>query len=117
LIANAKVFYENRKTFGHFFDQHIRPTLDPKLNKMPFSLKSDPRILLLEPVAWTKLYKRSFLQKQAIQFEDGMNSYEDICFHFSVLLKATRISLIDDALIFYRQNAQVRYQANRSEDL
>ena len=33
-----------------------------------------------------------------------MNSYEDICFHFSVLLKATRISLTDDALFFYRRN-------------
>ena len=33
-----------------------------------------------------------------------MNSYEDICFHFSVLLKAARISLIDDALFFYRRN-------------
>ena len=51
-----------------------------------------------------KAIQRSFLQKQAIQFEAGMNSYEDICFHFSVLLKATRISLIDDTLVFYRQN-------------
>jgi FkbM family methyltransferase len=104
LIANAKVFYEDRKTFGDFFDQHIRRELDPQLRRTPFSLKSDPRILLLEPVAWSKLYKRSFLQQHAIQFEEGMNSYEDICFHFSVLLKATRISLVDNTLIFYRQN-------------
>ena len=104
LIADANVFYENSKTFGQFFDQHIRQTLNPQLRTMPFDLRSEPRVLLLEPVAWTKLYKRSFLQKHAIQFEDGMNSYEDICFHFSVLLKATRISLTDDAFAFYRQN-------------
>jgi len=104
LIADANVFYEDSKTFGQFFDQHIRRTLDPRLRTMPFRLSSEPRVLLLEPVAWTKLYKRSFLQMEGIHFEDGMSSYEDICFHFSVLLKATRISLIDDALPFYRQN-------------
>jgi polysaccharide biosynthesis protein PslF len=104
LIADANVFYEDTKTFGQFFDQHIRKTLNPQLKTMPFELRSDFRILLLEPVAWPKLYKRSFLQKQGLHFEDGMNSYEDICFHFSVLLKATRISLTDDALFFYRQN-------------
>jgi FkbM family methyltransferase len=104
LIADATVFYENSKTFGHFFDQHIRETLDPRLRTMPFNLCSDSRVLLLEPVAWPKIYKRSFLQKHDLHFEAGMNSYEDICFHFSALLKATRISLIDNALFFYRQN-------------
>ncbi len=104
LIADATVFYDDRKKFGRFFDQSIRRALDPQMKQVPFGLNRDRRILLLEPVAWTKLYKRSFLQRHAIHFEDGMNSYEDICFHFSVLLKATRISLIDDALIFYRQN-------------
>jgi len=104
LIADAKVFYENSKTFGQFFDQHIRRTLDPQLKTVPFELSSEFQTLLLEPVAWTKLYKRSFLQQHALHFEEGMNSYEDICFHFSVLLKAMRISFTDDALCFYRQN-------------
>lgn len=104
LIADATVFYEDSKTFRQFFDQHIRRALDPRLRTMPFDLRNEPRALLLEPVAWTKLYKRSFLQKHAFYFEEGMNSYEDICFHFSVLVKATRISLLDDALFFYRQN-------------
>jgi len=104
LIADAKVFYEDSKTFGQFFDQHIRQTLDPRLRTMIFELRGEPRILLLEPVAWTKIYKRSFLKEHAIQFEDGMNSYEDMCFHFWVLLKATRISLTDKTFLFYRQN-------------
>jgi polysaccharide biosynthesis protein PslF len=115
LIANATVFYEDSKKFGGLFDQHIRMNLDAKLRKMPFDLAGYPNILLLEPVAWTKIYKRSFLQEHAIQMENGMNSYEDICFHFSVLLKAKRISLIDDALLFYRQNrpGQISGRTNR----
>lgn len=104
LIADATVFYEDSKSFRQFFDQHIRQALDPRLRTIPFELRSEPRVLLLEPVAWTKLYKRSFLQKHALHFEEGMNSYEDICFHFSVLVKATRISLLDDVLFYYRQN-------------
>jgi FkbM family methyltransferase len=115
VIADATVFYEDSKTFGQFFDQHIRKTLDPQLRTTPFELGRDFRVMLLEPVAWTKLYKRSFLQKHVLEFEDGMNSYEDICFHFSVLLKATRISLLDATLFFYRQNrpGQISARTNR----
>ena len=104
VIADATVFYEDSKKFCQFFDQPIRKALGPQLKAIPFGLLSEPRVLLLEPVAWTKLYRRAFLHKHAIEFEDGMNSYEDICFHFSVLLKATSISLLDDVLFFYRQN-------------
>jgi FkbM family methyltransferase len=104
VIADATVFSEDTKTFGHFFDQHVRQTLDPRLRTATFGRQTEPRVLLLEPVAWSKLYERAFLQQHAIQFEDGMNSYEDICFHFSVLLKAKRICLIDDRLFYYRQN-------------
>jgi FkbM family methyltransferase len=104
LIADATVLYENSKSFAQHFDQPIRQTLAPRLRTMPFELRSEPRVLLLEVVPWTKLYKRSYLQKHALHFEDGVRSYEDNCFHFSVLMKATRISLLDDALYFYRLN-------------
>jgi FkbM family methyltransferase len=104
LVADATVLYENTKSYGKHFDQHIRQILDPRLRTRPFDVTSEPRALLLEPVAWTKIYKRSFLRQHAISFEDGMNSYEDICFHFSVLIKAKKISLTDEAVSYYRQN-------------
>jgi FkbM family methyltransferase len=104
LVADARVFYDDSKTFAPFFDRSVRGVLDPRLRQVPFSLARDARVLLLEPVAWPKLYKRSFLQAEGIRFEDGMSSYEDICFHFWVLVKASRIALTDDAYIFYRQN-------------
>lgn len=115
LIADATVFYEATKSFGQFFDIAIRKSLDPRLRTMPFQLMNAPQVLLLEPVAWPKIYKRSFIERHALHFEDGMNSYEDMCFHFSVLLKAERICLIDDALPFYRQNrpGQISGRTNR----
>jgi FkbM family methyltransferase len=117
LIADATVFYEDSKTFGKFFDQHIRQILDPQMKRVPFDLSSDSRILLLEPVAWIKLYKRSFLQEHGLNFEGGMNSYEDICFHFAVLLQATRISLTDDAFPFYRQNRRGQISGRTSRKI
>lgn len=118
VIADATVFYDDAKTFTPFFDRHIRETLDPALGAAAFELNRDHRVMLLEPVAWTKLYRRSFLEKHALQFEDGMNSYEDICFHFSVLLKASRISLLDTPLFFYRQNrpGQISARTDRRID-
>lgn len=104
LIADTYVLYEDSKVFGRFFDYRLRQGLDPEIRTAPFELSQDRHVLLLEPVAWTKLYKHSFLMEHALRFEDGMNSYEDMCFHFSVLLKARRISLIDDTLMYYRQN-------------
>lgn len=114
VIADATVFYESSKSFCQFFDQPLRQALDPRLRTMPFELRSNLRVLLLEPVAWTKLYKRSFLQEHAFQFEEGMNSYEDICFHFSVLIKARRISLLDDVLFYYRQDRPGQISARTS---
>lgn len=115
VIADATVFYDDSKKFGPFFDQPIRQKLDPRLRSTPFTHHGEPQVLLLEPVAWTKLYDRAFLLTHAIEFEEGMNSYEDICFHFSVLLKAKRISLLDDRLFFYRQNrpGQISGRTNR----
>lgn len=115
VIADATVFYDDAKRFGPFFDQLIRQKLDPRLRSTPFAHHSEPLVLLLEPVAWTKLYDRAFLRAHAIEFEEGMNSYEDICFHFSVLLKAKRISLLDEKLFFYRQNrpGQISGRTNR----
>ena len=118
VIADVTVFYENVKRFGRFFDRHIREALDPQLRAAPFELTKDLRVMLLEPVAWPKVYRRKFLEEHALKFEDGMNSYEDICFHFSVLLKATRISLLDAPLFFYRLNRPGQISgADRPKDL
>ena len=104
LSASATVFYEDRKTFAPLFDQDIREGLDAQLKAYAFELLDEPRALLLEVVAWTKIYRRSFLLEHRLRFEDGLNSYEDICFHVFCLVKAERISVIDDPLVYYRQN-------------
>ena len=104
LVGCATVYYDDSKVFAPLFDRHMRQTLDPRIDETVFQVIDHPRVLLMEPVAWTKIYKRSFLDSHRLKFEDGLNSYEDVCFHFSALLKAARISLFDEPLVFYRQN-------------
>jgi glycosyltransferase involved in cell wall biosynthesis len=104
LIANASIFYDDTKIVDKLFDSHIRSSLNPRLKMGPFDLATEPRILLLYANVWLKLCKRAFLTMHEIQFDDGKSSYDDLCFHFTVLLKAKRISLIDDSLYFYRLN-------------
>lgn len=103
VIASATVFFEDRKTFAPLFDGPIREILPLRLRTLPTNLRNDPLLLLVEPVAWIKLYRRAFLENEGIMFEDGMNSYEDVCFHFSALFKASRISLSNEPISFYRQ--------------
>ena len=115
LSASATVYYEDKKNLVPLFDQYVRENLDPQVKAHAFDLLDEPRALALEVVAWTKLYKRSFLLAHDLQFEDGLNSYEDVCFHVFCLIKAERISVIDDPLIYYRQNrpGQISGRTNR----
>jgi len=115
LIADAIAFDEDSKCFVQLYDHKIRKLIDIRSRTIPFEITIEPRVLQLEKVVWTKLYKRSFLEKYALQFEEGKNSYEDIIFHFSVLLKAKRITLIDDVLIFHREHrhGQITERTNR----
>ncbi len=51
--------------------------------------------------AWSKLYKRAFLDKHRIRFCDGL-LYEDILFSFSCFLKASRIYSLHNRFYWYR---------------
>ncbi len=50
---------------------------------------------------WDKLYKRSFLEAHDLRFPDLENS-EDLHFVFLALVKASRISFLDEVLITHR---------------
>ena len=57
VIANVTVSDEDSKRFGPFFDYQVRADLPPRLRTTPFHVSREPRILLLEPVAWPKFTK------------------------------------------------------------
>lgn len=51
--------------------------------------------------AWSKLYKREFLNKNKFEFPINI-AYEDVPFHVSVLLKSNKISFVPNFHYYYR---------------
>lgn len=54
-------------------------------------------------VAWNKLYKREFLERNGLRFEPRFRQGEDDAFWLMVLAHATRLAVIPDQLYFYRR--------------
>ena len=54
-------------------------------------------------VAWNKVYKRSFLEKNKVTFPPRI--YEDVDWHFKVLVLAETYYVIPDVLVYYRQRS------------
>lgn len=63
---------------------------------------------------WDKLYRLSFLQEQNLNFPDIKNS-EDLLFVYLSLVKAQRISVIDEVLIRHRGNRKTSVSNSRLE--
>lgn len=76
--------YEN-KVFNHF-------DLDKK------------DLFILSNNIWNKLYRKSFLEDNDIQFCNENLAYENIPFFYNVTVSADRISVIDGMFYNYREN-------------
>lgn len=61
------------------------------------------KYLLLEPTVWTKAFKRSFLQKIGLQFEDEIMVGEDFHFNLHAFKHAQKIRGIATSLYYYRR--------------
>jgi glycosyltransferase involved in cell wall biosynthesis len=101
VIADTKVFFEDQNRVDVFWDRAVWAELPDRVKNAPFELKEEPRVLLLEPAAWKRLYKRDFLRQCKFEFPVGL-IFEDIPAHFTLLLKAKAISLLDKPVCFYR---------------
>ena len=65
--------------------------------------KDDNNIRDLQCTAWSKLYRKSFLEKNNLLFPDGVRFGEDVPFWFELLLKNPKTVPIDKFLYFYRK--------------
>lgn len=70
---------------------------------VPFSWSEIPDFIFTVFIGWPwdKLYRRSFVEKEELRFPNLRNS-EDFYFVFLSLLKARRISVVNDTLVFHR---------------
>ena len=72
------------------------PTFNPTI------LKEEPRLLFdVNSSPWNKIYRRHFLMENEILFPEGLK-YEDAYFVLKVLCLASKISKLDESLLYYR---------------
>ncbi|WP_251197729.1 glycosyltransferase family 2 protein [Anaerotardibacter muris] len=103
---NADVVKVNFYTHVSGQDFHEDPVL-PNLEHCPLGVVFDPRdqqdIFLTQPAIWSALYRRSFLEKNAISFLPTSGaSFQDTSFNFKVFACAKRVYLSDEACLHYR---------------
>ncbi len=60
--------------------------------------------LTLMPSIWRRIYKKSFLQKNNIEFPVQIKRHDDLPFAFMTIARAKRISVIPDCYYAYRLN-------------
>lgn len=64
-----------------------------------------PEVFYRKPSIWSAIYRRSFLEKNGIRFlETPGASYQDTSFNFKVWACASRVALINRAVLHYRQD-------------
>lgn len=70
-----------------------------------FNYKKIPAIEIFNKcnVVWDKIYKKSFLLENNIEFPGGMFCEDDV-FSFKAIFRAQKVSVLNKSLIFYRIN-------------
>ncbi len=70
-----------------------------------FSPLHYPSIFLAPPCIWSGIYKRSFIEKHNIRFNETKGaSFQDTTFNFKCLALAKAMVLVDEPFVLYRQD-------------
>jgi glycosyltransferase involved in cell wall biosynthesis len=64
------------------------------------TIHDDPRLLILAPSVWTKIYKRSFILDNKFQFKEKLPN-EDLVFVLDTFMKADGIVYLKDYFSYY----------------
>lgn len=96
VVFNYMTYDQNKNKFSDI--NHILPT-----DKEVFSYEDIPNVMFnsLHNNAWTKLYKRSFIEKNDIKFQH-LFRVNDIFFTNTAAVIADKITFLDKKLVYYR---------------
>ena len=73
--------------------------------KQPFCPKDSLKIFTAHASIWAGIYRKSFLDENNIRLlETAGASYQDMSFTFKVLATVDKMYLLDEALLYYRQD-------------
>ncbi len=110
---------------GRYYDNVTKKSTNARLliqrynipKVMPFSYRDNPDKILHISIdcPWNKLFRRSFVEEHALQFQP-LRSANDVYFVDCALLLADRISVVDKKLVNYRTNVHTSLQATRAKE-
>ena len=73
--------------------------------KKPFAPKDNLKMFTCHASVWAGIYRKSFLEKNNIKFlETPGASFQDMSFNFKVIALSPQIMLLEEPLIYYRQD-------------
>jgi CRISPR system Cascade subunit CasB len=88
-------------------------TIVETLDGQVVTLAEHPELLAVLNVAWTKAYRRAFLDRVGTSFPAGY--YEDIPWTYLLLAEAEGIRIMDQVVVLYRQQREGRILATPSD--
>lgn len=84
-----------------FDDKTKNYTVYTDIPSGPFQLQNYPRILSYQPSVWSAIYRTEFIKQHQIYFMEERLSYLDTPFHLETLIRAKRISFVNEPLYHY----------------
>lgn len=73
--------------------------------------------LTVKPSIWRRIYRRSFLSSNGIEFNDSLRRFDDLPFQFEVFSKLEKMAILPDCYYFYRQEREGQDVAVRDDRL
>ena len=85
-------------------------------SKAYFSAEDIPERIFTftSPAPWNKMFRRDFVQKQNLLFQDTLYA-NDLRFTMTALAMASRISVVDRELVYYRVGQKTNLQSVKNE--
>ena len=98
IVSGPFLRFNDEKTWMEILSKDIYENIHETVENI--QLKDYPN-LTWDMLIWNKLYKRELLEKNKIQFAEGLR-FQDNIFSIEVLSKASSIALIPDYVYFWR---------------
>ncbi len=111
IVSGNFLRFNHEKTWTTLIADYIYSGLEENIEKIKLE---DNTNLTWDTLVWNKLFKREFLEKSNVQFNEG--SFQDIMYTMKLLSKASKIGMLRDYVCCWRLR-DVGLSATKTFDL
>ena len=118
IVSGSFLRFNSKKTWISTISKYVYKNIDAPVKNIQLDDYPD---LTWDMLIWNKIYKREFLEKNNVQFANGLR-FQDNVFSLEVLSKASKIALIPDYVYCWRvremgNSATQTFNLKRMNDL